>query len=97
MIFTARQSRKLFVIGTNTLSPFAPSDNSMSNQTLLQQRIQAAITRHGSIRAAAAVLDVDYTYLYRLSTGERDNPHDNLLRKLKLRRVVTYYDIKEKA
>lgn len=59
-------------------------------ESLLQQRITELATHHGSIRAAARVLMVDHTYLYRLSTGEKDNPDDDLLRKLKLRRVVAY-------
>jgi LmbE family N-acetylglucosaminyl deacetylase len=57
---------------------------------VLQQRINELVERHGSIRAAARVLDVDPVYLYRLSTGEKDAPGPELLRKLKLRRVVTY-------
>jgi hypothetical protein len=57
---------------------------------VLQQRVKEVIERHGSIRNAARVLEVDWTYLYRLSRGEKDNPGDDLLRKLKLRRVVTY-------
>jgi hypothetical protein len=39
---------------------------------VLQQRINELVERHGSIRAAARVLDVDPVYLYRLSTGEKD-------------------------
>lgn len=64
--------------------------------TLLQQRINEAVGKHGSIRAAAAVLKVDYTYLSRLLKGDNDNPGEDLLRRLKLRRVVTYVDSKEK-
>jgi hypothetical protein len=36
------------------------------------------------------VLQVDQGYLYCLLRGGKDNPGDTLLRKLKLRRVVTY-------
>lgn len=64
----------------------------MSEPTLLQVRIADAIGKHGSLRAAAAVLKVDYTYLYRLGKGEVNNPGNDLLRKLKLRRVITYVD-----
>lgn len=58
--------------------------------TLLQERISALVERHGSIRAVARVLEVDHSYLYRLHKGEKDDPGPTLLRKLKLRRVVTF-------
>jgi hypothetical protein len=58
--------------------------------TLLQQRIKELAERHGSFRAAALVLKVDHSYLYRLSMGKKDDPGPALLRKLKLRRVVTF-------
>ena len=57
--------------------------------TSLQHRIQELVERHGSVRAAARVVEIDPAYLYRLSTGEKDEPSDNVLRKLKLRRTVT--------
>lgn len=58
--------------------------------TVLQERIAELVERHGSIRAAARVLMVNHAYLYRLSTGEKDDPGEELLRRLKLRRVVIY-------
>lgn len=58
--------------------------------TLLRERILEAIERHGSLRAAARVLQVDAAYLSRLRDGYKTDPGDALLRKLKLRRVVTY-------
>ena len=61
---------------------------------LLQQRIAELAERHSSIRAAARVLSVDHAYLYRLSTGEKSDPGEGLLRKLKLRRVVSFSDDK---
>lgn len=61
-------------------------------RSLLQERIAEAIEKHGSIRAAAAVLKVDHTYLYRLERGEVNNPGSDLLRRLKLKRVITYVD-----
>lgn len=48
------------------------------------------IKRHGSVRAAASAIDVDHVYLFRISTGERADPGDDVLQKLGLRRVVTY-------
>jgi hypothetical protein len=57
---------------------------------LLQRRIWELVDRHISMRATARVLKVDHAYLSRLATGEKDNPSDALLRKLGIRRIVTY-------
>ena len=57
---------------------------------LLQRRIWELVDRHISMRATARVLKVDHAYLSRLASGEKENPSDALLRKLGLRRVVTY-------
>ena len=64
---------------------------------LLQQRIAELAERHGSIRAAARVLSVDHAYLYRLSTGEKCDPGEDLLCKLQLRRVVSFSDDKARV
>ncbi len=61
--------------------------------TPLQRRIWELTDRHISMRAAARVLKVDHAYLSRLATGEKDNPSDALLRKLGLRRIVTYKEV----
>ena len=63
--------------------------------SLLQERIAEKVKQHGSFRAAGAVLGFDHTYLYRLAKGRVSEPGDALLRKLGLRRVVTYVDKKE--
>ena len=57
---------------------------------LLRSTIKKIVKQHGSIRAAARVLDIDHGYLSRLQSGEKNEPSDDLLRKLWLRRVVTY-------
>jgi hypothetical protein len=56
----------------------------------LAERIQELIDQHGSLRAAARVLAVDPGYLSRLKSGEKDEPSNTLLRRMKLRRVVSY-------
>lgn len=61
-----------------------------SDKSVLQQRIQELVDRHGGVRAAARVLEVDQGYVYRLLSGEKNDPGEKLLRKLKLRRVVTF-------
>lgn len=56
----------------------------------IPDRIDELIGKHGSYRAVARVLKMDHAYLLRLHYGEKDNPSVNTLRKLGLRRVVTY-------
>jgi hypothetical protein len=57
---------------------------------MLSERIAELAAQHGSLRAAARVLEVDPGYLSRLRSGEKDSPEDWLLRRMGLRRVVTY-------
>lgn len=57
---------------------------------VLQRRVKALAERHGSIRALARVLKVDHAYISRLASGDKASPSDALLRKLGLRRVVSY-------
>ena len=56
---------------------------------MLQERIAQLTKQHGSLRAAARVLGCSPSYLMRLRDGTKTNPSDALLRRLKLRRVVT--------
>jgi hypothetical protein len=59
-------------------------------QISLAERIAELAVQHGSLRAAGRVLDVDAGYLSRLASGEKDNPDEQLLRRMGLRRIVTY-------
>lgn len=58
--------------------------------TLLRRRIAEIAAQHGSVRAAARVLEMDHVYLWRLMVGQKRNPQPALLRKLGIRRVVTF-------
>lgn len=58
--------------------------------TTLQERIDELVTRHGSLRAVARVTMIDAGYLSRLRTGEKVNPEKGTLKRLGLRRVVSY-------
>jgi hypothetical protein len=58
----------------------------------LRGRIQELAKQHGSLRAAARVLQVDAGYLSRLQDGSKTEPSDDVLRKLNLRKVVNYID-----
>lgn len=56
----------------------------------LKERIDELVAQHGSLRAAARVTEIDVGYLSRLRTGEKTNPEKDKLRRLGLRRVVSY-------
>ena len=58
--------------------------------SLLRARIQELAKQHGSLRAASRVLQIDNGYLSRLQDGGKTEPSEEVLRKLGLRRVVTY-------
>lgn len=60
---------------------------------MVTHQIGQLIHRHGSLRAAARVLGISPAYLSRLFSGEKKDPSDTMLRKLGLRRVVTYVSI----
>ena len=60
----------------------------------LQDRIDELVAQHGSLRAVARVTEIDAGYLSRLRTGEKVNPEKDKLRRLGLRRVVSYERIK---
>ena len=56
----------------------------------LKERIDELCEKHGSLRKAAKAVDVDFGYLSGLRSGEKNNPSDNTLEKLGLKKVVTY-------
>ena len=56
----------------------------------LQERINDLVRQHGSLRAVARVTEIDAGYLSRLRAGEKVNPEAAKLRRLGLKRVVTY-------
>jgi hypothetical protein len=56
----------------------------------LFQSIEELISLHGSLRAAARVKKMDAGYLCRLHAGVTKEPSARTLRKLGLKRVVSY-------
>ena len=60
----------------------------------LQERIEELVAQHGSLRAVARVTEIDAGYLSRLRSGEKTNPEKDKLRRLGLRRVVSYEVLK---
>lgn len=60
----------------------------------LAERIDELVAQHGSLRAVARVTEIDVGYLSRLRAGEKVNPEKDKLRRLGLRRVVSYEPLK---
>ena len=60
----------------------------------LQSRVLDLIVIHGSLRAAARAAKVDAAYLHRLRYGHKTSPSAAVLRRLGLRRVVTFEAIR---
>jgi DhnA family fructose-bisphosphate aldolase class Ia len=60
----------------------------------LQERIDALVAQYGSLRAVARVTAIDAGYLSRLRSGEKVNPDKLKLKRLGLRRVVSYEVLK---
>ena len=56
----------------------------------LGERIDELVAQHGSLRALARVMEYSPAYICRLRRGITKNPGDAVLRKLGLRRVVSY-------
>jgi len=56
---------------------------------VLVGRVNAAVAKHGSLRAAARALKIEPSYLCRLRSGKKVWPSDALLKKIGLRRVVS--------
>jgi hypothetical protein len=53
--------------------------------TQIQQAAKRLIAKHGGTRKAGKATGINYAYLSRLSTGEKCNPKDDVLKALGLR------------
>lgn len=60
----------------------------------LQERVEELVAKHGSLRAVSRVTEIDVGYLSRLCSGGKMNPGSAILRRLGLRRVVSYEHLK---
>lgn len=56
----------------------------------IQLAVKALVDHYGSYRSAADAIDVNYAYLWRLGSGEKTEPSDDVLKKLGLVKQVTY-------
>lgn len=61
----------------------------MSDQ-VLRARVEAVVKHFGSLRVAGRALRINYAYLARLRSGEKVNPTPAVLKKLGLKKVITY-------
>lgn len=63
----------------------------MNHETVsIDQHIAQLVAKHGSLRKVGRVVGLTGQYLYRLQVGEKTNPSEAALRKLGLRRVISY-------
>lgn len=67
------------------------------SQQRLADAIELRVQIWGSLREASAQIEIDFAYLSRLKSGKKTNPSDEVLRKLGLRRVVSYEPIQYEA
>lgn len=58
---------------------------------IVGEAVKAKVRQHGGLRPAGRAMGIDPAYLKRLRDGEKRDPSDDLLRKLGLRREVSYY------
>lgn len=56
----------------------------------LAQHVKVLIKQHGGLRAAARAVRLSAPYLLRLRDGDKKDPSDEVLRRLGLRRVITF-------
>lgn len=60
----------------------------------IADRIDDLVIVHGSLRTLGELLDIDYSYLSRLRSGDKDDPSDAVLSRLGLKRTVIYERLK---
>lgn len=56
----------------------------------IQRIIERLVKQHGGLRRAAEAVGINAPYLCRLRYGERKNPSERVLKKLGIKRVVSY-------
>lgn len=74
--------------------PVTAQATNMTTKLMIPTVIDALVAKHGGLRAAARAIQINYAYLSRLRSGEKTNPTAATLRKLGLKKVVTYAPLK---
>lgn len=54
----------------------------------IQKRLGELVEKYDTLKNVATTLDIDYSYLTRLASGEKCCPGPRILRKMKLRKVT---------
>jgi transcriptional regulator with XRE-family HTH domain len=70
--------------------------STMADRIHIDSRIRELVVQHGSLRAVARAKSIDAGYLSKLLRGSKENPSDEVLRKLGLQRV-RYFESLEVA
>lgn len=60
----------------------------------LRDRVEMICKTFGGVRPAGRALRINYAYLSRLKSGEKSNPTTATLRKLGLKKIVSYVPLK---
>lgn len=63
----------------------------MSAEISIHNRIAELVRQHGSLRTVARVTEIDTGYLSRLSSGEKSDPGERVLRRLGLVKRIVYF------
>ena len=62
-------------------------DQKRKARTTIAERINKLVNRHGSLRNVAKIVGVEPAYLSRLRSGKKIWPSENVLKRLRLKRV----------
>ena len=70
----------------------SPGDDEPSSveRTTVSRRIEELVEQYGSIKEVANHLGVGAAYLHRLANGSKTSPSEDVIKKLGLRRIVSY-------
>ncbi len=69
----------------------------MARTMTLEKAVQAAVKKHGGVRATEAATGIDKSFISRLMNGKKTNPSDKTLEKLGLLAVPRYEILKDKS
>lgn len=83
-VLNSSPSRAHIGNGGDSSSDAKPPDGTLG------ARICMLVDRHGSLRNVGKILSIDHAYLKRLRDGDKVNPSETVLKKLGLKRIVTY-------
>lgn len=76
---------------TDEIDFTSPGDEPSSvERTTVSRRIEELVEQYGSIKEVANHLGVGAAYLHRLASGSKMSPSEDVIKKLGLRRIVSY-------